>query len=336
MKRLITAMLLLGVGICITPAQENVKLAQTGFKFMNVSADPRAVAMGEAVTSVTGNSMAQFYNPAGMARMTSFTHVAFSTTQWIADINHQHASLSFAPFNGDYGVLGFSLHTVDYGLIEGTVLDPSQPDGYSELGDVSPTAFSVGAGYARALSDRFSVGGNINFVHQDLGKTPLTTAGITDASKRPSNTVEVLSFDFGMLYNTGYKSLNFAMSVRNFSKEVKFQREGFQLPLIFRIGISMNAMEFITDDKGADQLLLSVDATHPRDYPEQINIGAEYTLLNLVAVRTGYMFNNDENGFTAGVGIRHTVEGISAGIDYAYAPFGIFGNVNRLSIQLSL
>jgi hypothetical protein len=48
------------------------------------------------------------------------------------------------------------------------------------------------------------------------------------------------------------------------------------------------------------------------------------------------MFNNDENGLTAGIGVHHTIEGISAGIDYAYAPFGIFGNVNRFSIQLSL
>ena len=98
----------------------------------------------------------------------------------------------------------------------------------------------------------------------------------------------------------------------------------------------MNAMEFISEDKDADQLLFSVDATHPRDYPEQINVGAEYTLINLVAIRMGYMFNNDENGFTAGFGIQQTIGGISAGIDYAYAPFGIFGNVNRFSIQLSL
>ena len=34
---------------------------------------------------------------------------------------------------------------------------------------IKPNAYAVGLGYARALSDKFSVGGNVKYVRQDLG-----------------------------------------------------------------------------------------------------------------------------------------------------------------------
>src|SRR3989337_112068 len=84
------------------------KLAQTGMKFLNVSLDARANAFGDAVTSLETNSSAMFYNPAGMARFGGIADVSLGTTKFIADINYYNASVAFAPFNGDYGVLGFS------------------------------------------------------------------------------------------------------------------------------------------------------------------------------------------------------------------------------------
>lgn len=333
MKKSFVIVLLLLVSVAAI-GQTNAKLAQTGLKFLNVATDPRAVAMGEAVTSVEGSSTAMFFNPAGLARFSGTAHASFGTTQWIAGIDHLYASAAIATPNNDYGVFGITFQTVDYGEIIRTIR-ATNADGYLDVGMFRPTAFAVGLGYARALSDRFSIGGRASYVFQDLGAGFRSVDSYGNPLKSDNN-IDVLSFDFGMFYNTGFKSLNFAMSVRNFSKEIKYQKEGFQLPLMFRIGVSINAMDFITMDTDADRLLLSVDATNSRDYPETVNMGGEYVFMKSLAIRGGYMFGQDERGFTAGIGLQQTLEGIGLGIDYSYTPFGIFGTVNRFALQLTL
>src|SRR3990170_1413308 len=74
-------------------AQEK-KLAQTGMKFLGVSTDARASAMGDAVTALSMASSAMFYNPASMAWTDRSIDLAFGTTQWIADIQYYHAAAS--------------------------------------------------------------------------------------------------------------------------------------------------------------------------------------------------------------------------------------------------
>jgi len=315
-------------------AEENQKRAQTGFKFLNVATDPRAVAMGEAVTSLDGGSSSMFFNPATMARMTGFAQAQAGQTNWIADIKHMYGSIAFAPAGGEYGVIGVTFQSVDYGEILGTVRDNS-PQGFSDVDVFSPKALAVGVGYARALSDRFAIGGNVRYTMQDLGGSINTISGGV-LGEKVENKKSVASFDFGMHYKTGIKSLDFAVSVRNFSKELTYVRESFQLPLIFRVGVSFNMMDLITDKKDADKFFVAVDATHPRDFSEQINIGGEYVFMNILSLRAGYMFNNDDYGFTAGAGVRIASEGVGGiGVDYSYTPFTEFGNINRLAVSLS-
>lgn len=311
---------------------QNQKLAQTGFKFLSVATDPRAVAMGEAMTSVEGTSTSLFFNPAGMARMQSGVQAVFGNTQWIADIKHYYGSVAIATPNDNYGVLGFTYQSVKYGDLLRTVI-ADNTDGYMDMGTFSPLAISVGMGYARALSDRFSIGARVAYNIQDLGD------GFTDLDANNSpiggkNRLEVLSFDFGMLYKTGFRSLNFAASIKNFSKEIKYQREGFQLPLTFRIGMSANVTDFITANPEASPLLLTVDAINARDYPETVNLGGEYVFMKTLALRAGYMFGYDEQSYTLGLGLKHSFEGVGIGLDYAYTPFGVFGSVSRFAIQM--
>lgn len=325
--------LLFLVSALVPAVAQNNKLAQTGLKFLNVATDPRAEAMGEAVTSVEGTSTSLFFNPAGLARMNSSVQADFGNTQWIADIKHYYGSVAIAtPNNNEYGVFGFTFQSVDYGDLLRTVR-ADNADGYMDMGTFTPVALSLGAGYARALSDRFSIGARVAYNIQDLGEG----FNQVDINKNPvssANRVEVLSFDFGMFYKTGLKSLNFAASVKNFSKEVKYQREGFQLPLMFRIGISANVMDFLFDGEETSPFLISVDAINARDYPETVNMGVEYVFLKTLALRAGYMFGYDEQNFTTGIGLQHAFEGVGIGLDYSYTPFGIFGNVNRFSIQM--
>jgi hypothetical protein len=125
------------------------------------------------------------------------------------------------------------------------------------------------------------------------------------------------------------------MSVRNFAREVKYKQDGFQLPLIFQIGASFNFADLMDVDKNEHSILLTVDANHPRDYPEQILIGAEYTFMNILSLRAGYSAPNDERDFSAGVGLKKDIGGLDLGVDYCYTPFGIFNSVHRVSINFA-
>jgi hypothetical protein len=324
-------------------AQDNVKLAQSGFQFLSVVSDARAAAMGEAMTSLQVGSSALFFNPAGMAEMNGIVDVTASINQWIADIRHNSVSLAVNPFDGDYGVLGFSLQYVDYGDFYGTRVNPASSLGYDDTGIFTLNALAVGVGYAKQLTDRFSIGGQIRLVHQDLGES-MTAVNIqtiyagTDSAYRISDTAQVSSelnplvFDFGTQFRTGLKSLVFGMSVRNFSAEYKYAEEGIQAPLVFTLGVSMNVMDLVDELPFDQSLFVSVDASHHRDHPEQVKVGLDYKVLNIISLRGGYISSNDESGFSFGVGISQ----LGFAFDYAYTPFGVFDKVQRFTARFAL
>lgn len=334
MKNKISITLLILVTLFHTLNAQDKKLAQTGMKFLSVSTDARSSGFGEAITAVDlGSASAIFYNPATMASIHEFTSLTVGNVSWIADIKHLHSAIAFAPFDGDYGVFGISFQSVDYGEFMGTIVADNE-QGYVDVGSYSPTAMAIGIGYAKALSTKFSVGGNIKYVKQDLGSS-IIDVDDTGGYIQESNSLGAMAFDFGILYKTGFKSLNFGMSVRNFSTELKYKEETFQLPLTFRIGLSMDALDLIDVDKNTHSLIVAVDASHPRDYSEQLFIGGEYTFINTFSIRAGFVSPADEHNFSAGFGIKRNISGMNVGVDYAYQPFGIFNNVHRFSFNFS-
>jgi hypothetical protein len=320
---------------------ERQKLGQTGMKFLVVPVVPRAAAMGGAVTAQSGVSSALFNNPAGMGRMERSFDANFGHMQWIADISYNYASMAVQPGGGNYGVVGLSLVAVDYGDFYETVRFDNE-DGYLDMGTFSPSAMAVGLGYSRVLTDRFSVGAQAKYVSQDLGASILALESSVTKVRgggpdiREEFGESTVAVDFGVIYRTGFESLNFAMSVRNFSREVTYYEENFELPLTFRIGMSMNMVDFTDLNQDIHSILLSVDAERPRDYPERIRIGAEYEFFNTLSIRGGYVAPADENSFSLGGGLQTTVSGFEFGADYAYTPYGLFGNVNRLALNIGL
>ncbi|MGH7596748.1 MAG: PorV/PorQ family protein [bacterium] len=316
------------VAAATAEAQENKKLAQAGLQFLSVVSDAQAGAMGGAMTSLELQSSSLFFNPAGMANLNGLFDVSVSQNQWITDINHNTVSLALRPADGRFGVFGFSLQNVDYGEVLGTVV-ADNPQGYEDTGVISPSALAIGIGYAKALSNRFSVGGQVKWVRQELGESVIPAAGNTTTTVK--NEVSPIAFDFGTLFKTGVKSLTFGMSVRNFSQEIEFEQEGFQLPLLFSLGISMNVMDLINPGGLKQSAMISIDATHPRDHPEQLIFALDYKLMEILSLRGGYITNNDEDGPTFGFGLAK----FGLQLDYAYTPFGVFDSVQRMTARFS-
>jgi hypothetical protein len=291
--------------------------------------------MGDAVNSLSGYSGSLSHNPATMADMPSLLNANFSVNSWIADIKYLSLNMIVSPYSGDYGVIGLSLQSVDYGESQGTMAW-SNDQGYIDTEIMQPSALSIGIGYAIMISDRFGVGAHVRWAHQSLGKS-IVPQGDTYATK--ANVADAVVYDFGTIFKTGIKSIAFGMSVRNFSSEVKFENEGAQLPLIFTLGISANVFDFVKVPGPDQSLILSIDATHPRSHPEQLKIGAEYQFMKIISLRGGYITNNSEDGITYGLGISSNGLGISSvnfEIDYSYTPFGVFDNVQRFTAQFSL
>jgi len=315
--------------------QENTKIAQTGFQFLTVGTDARATALGEAYTTVEGTSNALFYNPAGMARLGTFVDLSINRMDWIADITYLSGTLGFDIEDGKYGIFGLSFNYVDYGEFLFTRVAPNE-SGYVDITNFpKPYAFSVGLGYAKELSDKFSIGGQIKYVTQNLGDSYLPAedeAGETILGETKNYEIGVLAFDFGTLYKTGYKSLMFGMSVRNFAEEVQFEKEGFQLPLVFKIGVSMNLMDFYGELQDNHSFILSIDAAHPRSHPEYISVGGEYVFMELVALRAGYVSGQDLYDFTAGFGVKQ----FGLEVNYSYTPYTDFDDVHRISLGFGM
>lgn len=337
MKKVFYLLLLtaLTVNFFIPNISAQTKLAQTGFQFLSVGIDARSTAMGDAFTTMDGTSAALFYNPAGMASMRSLVDLTFSTMNWIADIKYNAGTVALNFNNGKYGVFGLSFLSVNYGTFEWTRVAENE-NGYEDIGDLlgnpEPNAYMVGLGYARQLTDRFSVGGQLKFVYQNLGSSYAPVYAEEDAIlQKKKYDLDVLAIDFGTLYKTGFKSLTFGMSVRNFSEEVKYEKEGFQLPLTFKIGISMNAFDFLPISSQNQSFIIAIDAVHPRSYSEYLNIGGEYIFMDLISLRGGYISSHDEYDFSYGVGFKK----FGFAVDYSYTPFSIFDDINRISFKFS-
>jgi hypothetical protein len=321
------------IGIFYTNIFSQEKIAQTGFQFLSVVSDARGAAMGEAMNSLQIGSSALFFNPAGMADMQGFLDVSASTNEWIADITHTTVAVAFKPSNGEYGVFGFSAQYVNYGNFYGTVVDAASPQGYDDTGIFQLCAYAIGIGYAKQLTDKFSIGGQIKYVHQDLGTSTIPVIANGDTTKETtSNILSPLAFDFGTQFKTGIKSLVFGMSVRNFSTEVKYADEGFEAPLMFTLGISMNVLDLVQDLPFNQSLLASLDACHYTDHAEQVKVGLEYKILNSVSLRGGYISSDDIGGFSFGLGFSQA--GFT--IDYAYSPTSVFNSVQRFTARFAL
>lgn len=309
------------------------KLAQSGFKFLSVPMDARSSALSGALTSLEGRSTSLFYNPASMSRMGYQFDMSLGQVNWIADIKYLYGSVAYRPMDGMLGVFGLTFLSVDYGEMQSTILANNE-QGFLDVGTFYPYAYAVGFGYAKALTDKFSVGGQIKYAFQDLGGGVVRFNADESQYTQRFNT-GVLAFDFGILYHTGYKSLVFGMNIRNFSQEIQYIKESFQLPLNFEMGISMNMLDLTDISPDQHKLVLSIDATHPRDYPEQLNIGMEYVFMKTFALRAGWTTPTDEQGMSFGFGLRPKVANMNLGFDYAYTPFGIFNDVHRISFNLS-
>jgi hypothetical protein len=303
------------------------KVGQTGFEFLKIDMSTRAAGMGGSYITINSDATSMFYNPAGLGFMEPKIDAFITQTKWIADISYLGGGV--AASLGDWGTVGACWMIADYGNdFIGTRYDPTSSQGYIETGNLTVSSYMVGLSYAKALTDKFTIGGQVKNCYQHLGQSIIDTLGTIRI-----NELSGLAYDFGTIFYPGFKSFRIGMNIRNFAQEFKYEEEGFELPLTFVIGVAMDVLDLVGTHENS--LFLSIDAVHPRDYTERLNFGAEYTFMKMLSLRVGYKYNYDNEGFTAGIGFQQQIGNASVNVGYAYTPMQYFNTVHRLSVGIS-
>lgn len=330
------SLILIGCFAVSTLHAQPVKYGQAGMKFLTIDVSSRIAAMGGTAVGVTGDASAMFSNPAGLSTIQGLDAMT-SMTNWIADIKHFGAGVAYG--FGNLGTFAISLVSMDYGDLKRTVpysgYDPAERAvGYTDLGTFNVSEYALGLSYARQVMSQFFVGGSVKYASQDLGSVVILDQYLGE-ERNVENKLNSLAFDFGTLYYPGFKDLRFGVSIRNFSNQADYYDQRFELPLTFDFGVAMDLMQLWSEGTENSSLTFAIDALHPRDYSERIHTGLEYNLANMLFLRTGYKFNYDEEGFTAGVGVNYGIQNLSLRVDYAYSAFGIFDSVHRFSLGVT-
>ena len=299
--------LLLGLPSLAGAAQEFEKVGTIGGQFLKIGIGARAAAMGGAFVSVADDASSIYWNTAGIARVQKNV-VSVNHAEWLASINFTQASylfhIGFLP--GSFAVNARSLY-----MDNQPVRTVFRPDGEGKSFDAGDVAF--GASYARSLTDKFSAGISVNYVQSTLA----------------TYTSSAATFDFGTLYDTGYRSLKIGMAIQNLGSDMQFIDDEVKMPTVFRVGMSMNLYE-----DASNRILSSAEFSHPPDNNERANVGVEYGFKEFFYVRGGYLFAYDLERFAAGVGFKIPSSlNSEAVIDYAYTDMSTLGGVHRVSVE---
>jgi len=313
------------------------KTGTTAANFLKASVGSRAVGMGGAFVARASDLSAMYWNPSGIARL-SGAGALFCHTRWLADIGIDYAALAVPA--GRLGTLGVSAMFMSMDEMERTTIN--EPDGTGEMFDAG--SYAVGLTYASNLTDRFSIGGSVKVIHETIYHSSATG----------------IAFDIGTLFTTQLSGLNIGMSITNYGMKMQMggrdmmvqhdidalvsgnnqninanlQTESYDLPLMFRVGVSMDLLK----GRGNSNLLLSVDALHPNDDVESLNLGGEYVFNRMFSLRAGYnsLFAQEaEPGLCAGAGICAALKGdMTLVLDYAYMDFGVLKEVQMFTLAL--
>jgi hypothetical protein len=311
-------------------------------QFLKVMPSARATALGEAYAVWATGAEAIFWNPGGLAKL---DNMEFSTTyiNWLFDA--QQGALAYAIAIRGFGALGVQVQYVDFGEFEETtnerpyISDPDRPGLTGRT--FKPFSYLVGISYASYLTDKFSVGIGMKYAHESLfdgGKvTAMVRQGVFEEVK---TWADGLLFDFGIRYNTGYRSIHIGSAVQNFGADVTYAKESNPVPLLFRFGIGADVIGpdgLLYPGSEDNRLSAAFDIFHPNDYAQQMHVGVEYEFAGSFALRGGYKFNYDFEGLTLGGGIKHALEGVRLSVDYSYGAMGTYlGNVQRISLGIVL
>ncbi len=302
------------------------KGGRTAFQFTKIGIGARQVAMGEACVAVVRDVNAIFWNPAnisGIRRM----EASFTYTRWLAELNYFAGAIGVR-LKG-IGIVGLSAASLDYGeLKESLAISPSGGNDTRTGNSFTGGDIMLGLTFTREFTDRLAIGVSLKYLREELF--------VYDT--------DLLAFDVGTYYHTGFKGIRLAMGAQNFgAKSVKWleesdREEGYDLPLVYKIGVAMDLIRHSNSffNLGNPHYLqISFDAINTNDYGERYHMGAEYWFNDLIALRSGYKFNYEEGNLSLGFGLKTGIAGKRIQVDYAFVNYDVLTSPHRFTVAFA-
>jgi hypothetical protein len=344
MKRITQATVTLLLAVICVGQLHAQKVGTSSLQFLKVMPTARATAMGDAYVSLAGGADATFWNPAGLTSLRNH-EVTSTLTMWLFDT--KQVALAYGLPMGDWGTIGFQFQYVDFGSIEETRADavdlvvPANGAPFFNAGltgrSFTPYSYLVGLSYARAFTDKFSAAVSVKYAMESLWSDQAITIvnSVTGDVTTYKTYADVVLYDFGMLYKTGFRSVQIGVSAQNFGPQVKFADASHPAPLAFRLGVSANLLgqEALLFQDDMNRLTVAYDLFQPNDYRQQMHVGAEYSFSETVILRAGYKYDYDSEGLTFGGGLHTDFAGWPLYLDYSYGKMSEYlNNVHRISL----
>ncbi|HEX2868283.1 MAG TPA: PorV/PorQ family protein [Ignavibacteriales bacterium] len=340
MKKILLALLLI-YPLCLEAQVFKRNVSKTGTvaaTFLEIPVGASAIGMGGAFVSIANDASALYWNAAGIATSPQVEFLA-QHTNWIAGTGFDFAALVL-PLEG-IGTFGFSFTSLNMPDMKVTTVDMPQGTGeYFSAGDMA-----VGISYAMSLTDRFSIGFNAKYIQQTIWH----------------ETAQGFAVDFSTLFRTDLlNGLVIGAAISNFGTSMKLagrdtrtfgridptklgsneripfdiEMDSWDLPLFMQLGISTNV--FKNDEF---KWIVAVDALHPNDNYESVNVGSEVSYHDMIFLRGGFhqlFLQQKEGGLTLGIGVSSGNFFGQTGIrfDYAYRNFGRLENIHVFSVDL--
>lgn len=321
------------------------KVGTTAANFLTIPVGPRAVGMGGAFTAIANDATTAYWNPGGLSRVPR-SELTFAYTEWL--VNTKFNWLGFAYKLDENNAISIFVNQLDYGEDDVTV--PEQPMGNGDKWRAQDLA--IGVSYSTNLTDRFSIGGTVKYINQNIWNESATAFAV----------------DVGLLFFTPLEGLSLGANISNFGTEMKLDgrdlllpadvdpahtgnnanissklsTESWPLPLVFAVGLGYNVIK-VEDWR----FTLATDVRIPNNQATYLNFGSELVWNNVISLRGGYnqlllresgsVFDRGaEVGLTAGVGVQYDFGGFFAKFDYSYSDFGIFDKISRFSLSVGI
>lgn len=286
----------------------------TGAQFLKIDPSARPVGMGGAYSAVVSGADTVFYNPAGIASIEQ-NEISGTYMSYFQSINY--GSLAGVLPNGDGSSFGLGVNYLGVTDIPMRPADDSSdPDGTSDPESTfgaNDTALNMVYAVSNpfpSVLDGLDLGVNLKTVYMTIEDENAFSAML----------------DVGGLYPVNEK-LTLALALQNMGMNVKFNNESDPLPFNIKAGAALRPVEELT-------LAADINA-YVLDEIFYASLGAEYWVMDIVALRAGYKYGYDTESLGSLVGVSGGM-GFKAGkfgLDYALAPFGELGNTHRVTFS---
>lgn len=277
----------------------------TGAQFLELPVGARAIAMGSAYSSISGDPFSAYYNPAGLARMDKI-NVGLMHAVYFQDISYEYGV--FATPIRELGVLAVSAQYLSIGNLE-----EMDKTGVLTGDSFKPNDMALSAIYAKQFG-AVDLGVSAKYIKSQIRDSASTFAG-----------------DIGLQTKVGKYALG--LSILNVGKGLKFHDDVSSLPTTGRVGASVLL---------SPKWFFSLEGIAPKGTNPLAAAGTEYTFISnqkmKMAVRAGYNTRNVSSKLSGIAGINAGA-GLGFGgldIDYAWSLYGDLGSTHRFSLTLKL